>query len=166
MNRRLVVALITSSLFVASNVAAVGVAVRPTQLDLAAKTMRSEEGEFVVINVDEMPAIYQVAVDNWSNHVRFDANSFELQPGESRLVKFTVIFYNAGEFKTDISITARPLGSSGLTTMGGVKLPVVFQVTGIPAWLIVVLLICLIILAVVLLIIRVKQNRQLKIKLN
>lgn len=147
------------SFLVASDVWAVGVAVKPTQLDLQGTTMRSVAGELLVVNIDRVPALYQMSADEFSDIISFDATDFQLQPQESRIVRFKGWFSNPGTFQTSISVAAKPLGNAGLAAASGVKVPVVIVISGVSLMMLVGGIISFCLLLTILLVVKLKTKQ-------
>ncbi|NUM25734.1 MAG: hypothetical protein HUU49_03905 [Candidatus Buchananbacteria bacterium] len=139
--------------------AAVGVAVKPVQLTLQGTTMRAAAGEFLVANVDQVPALYQVSADQFGDIISFDSADFQLQPQETRIVKFKAWFVSPGTFQTNISVAAKPLGNSGLAAASGVKVPLTITVGGISLMALIGLIMVFCLVLAILLMIRLKKKK-------
>jgi len=126
--------LLTSSLLFGFSAEAIGVGVKPRQIDLEVKTGREASTEFLVTNIGIEPAIYEVYADYFANRIKFEPVTFPLDPNDNQLVKVRVKSKIPGFFKTNISVIARPLGAGGIKTASGVKVPIVIHVLGIPVW--------------------------------
>lgn len=146
---------------------AVGVGVKPTRLDLSVKAGQELVTEFLVINVAEVPAMYQVYPDAMIDEIKVDPADFQLEPGSNKIVKIKVEIKNPGRFSTNISVVARPLGAGGLVAASGVKVPIEIVSSGIPFGGIILglLAICLVVIFTLLLIKRRKKPKRID-KLN
>jgi len=149
-------------LFFGHSTQAVGVGVKPKEIDLTVKIGRETVTEFLVMNVSDQPAIYQVYPDALEGEIKLGPSDFRLEPGGSQIVKASIIISGPGRYSTNISVVARPLGATGLVAASGVKVPITIDSSGIPIWWlgVGVVLACLVIIFVLLLIKR--RNHKLK----
>lgn len=113
---------------------AVGLIIKPTAVNISAWARTEAAAEFLVINIEAEPAIYQISPDIRPNEIKLEPADFQLEPNASQLVKVKVKISEPGRYKTDISIIARPMGAGGLTLASGVKLPLVIEVGGLAWW--------------------------------
>ncbi|MDX9893399.1 MAG: hypothetical protein RB292_03200 [Patescibacteria group bacterium] len=144
---------------VASSVQAVGLGVKPKKLEVQARSWQTVQTEFLVMNVSQEPGLYQVYADGLENKINFEPTEFKLEPGSSQVVKLTVKSIAAGIYSTNISVVARPLGSGGLISASGVKLPLVLTITRLDWFLVLAFgLVCLLVGYVVLWILRTKRR--------
>lgn len=151
-NLRACLLVVFLGLLFGNSVQAVGVGVKPKEIDLSVKAGQETVTEFLVMNVDKVPAMYKVSLDAMEDKIKINITDFVLEPNESKIVKVAVKIESPGRFSTNISVVARPLGAGGLTAASGVKVPITIAVSGIPFWLIVlgaVIVICLIVIFVV-----------------
>ena len=149
-------------------VQAVGVGVKPKAIDLSVQAGRETTTEFLVLNVADEPALYQIYPDALVDEIKISPTDFQLDPGASKIIKATVKMKSPGLFSTNISVVALPLGAGGLASASGVKLPLTIIASGWPPWLKIiglVLTICLV-LAFALLLIKRHKNKVKIIKLN
>lgn len=126
---------------------AVGVGVKPKEINLQIQTGKEVITEFLVINVSQEPALYQVYPDGLQKQIQLEPIDFQLEPDGSQIVKAKVIAKTPGRFSTNISVVARPLGAGGLTAASGVKVPITIIASGLPWWWLVlggVIIFCLI----------------------
>ena len=145
---------ITFSLLLGQSAQAVGVGVKPKEINLPVKVGRETVTEFLVINVAQEPAIYQIYPDALEDEIKIEPTDFQLESGGNQLVKAKIIIKTPGRFSTNISVVARPLGVGGLATASGVKIPVTITASGIPLWWLILglMIACLLIIFTVLLI--------------
>lgn len=145
---------IVFSLLLGNSTRAVGVGVKPKEIDLSIKVGKETETEFLVINVAEEPAMYQIYPDALIDEIKIEPADFQLEPGGNQIVKAKIKIKTPGRFSTNISVVARPLGVGGLAAASGVKVPITIIVSGIPLWWLVLglVVICVAIIFTVLLI--------------
>ncbi len=156
--------IIIVSLF-GSRVLAVGLSVKPKEIRLLAKTGQVSESEFLVMNIEDQPALYRIYADSLVANINLAPTEFTLAAGENQTVKLSAMFKNPGTFSTNISIVARPLGASGLVAASGVKLSVMAEVYGLAVWLkivFIILAVCFPVSFGVTLIIYLKKLRRIK----
>ena len=137
-------------LFGLNSVQAVGLIIKPTEINISARARTEAEAEFLVVNIEAEPAIYQISPDALLNEIKLEPADFQLEPNASQLVKVKVKISEPGRYQTNISVIARPLGAGGLTLASGVKLPLMIEVSGWPLWayfagVILLIIICLLI---------------------
>jgi len=119
---------------IAAPVFALGVGVKPKEINLDVAPGKKIETEILVMNVATEPAIYQVYPDALDDEIKISPNDFRLNPNESQIVKVKVEMKNTGKFATDISIVAHPVAAGGLSTGTGVKVPIMISVSGLAVW--------------------------------
>jgi len=162
MNKKVIIltSLLTFNLLLGPSAQAIGVGVKPKEINLAVKTEKEISTEFLVTNLSFEPGIYEVYADSFVNKIKFEPATFELAANSNQLVKVTVKSKTPGFFRTDISVVARPLGVGGIKTATGVKIPLAIDVSGIPLWwwILGAAIICLIDIFTVLLIKRHKKK--------
>ena len=152
--------LLAFSLLSGSNAQAIGISVKPKEINLEVKTEKEVGTEFLVTNLGLEPGIYEVYADSFGNKIKFEPSTFELAVGEDQLVKVIVKSSLPGFFRTNISVIARPLGVGGIKTATGIKIPTIIDVSGIPIWwwILGAVIICLIDIFTVVLIKRHKKK--------
>jgi len=139
----LLLPLILASLIVGQSVQAVGVGVKPKRIDLQVKAGKATNTEFLVMNVDEKPALYQIYPDALEKAIEIAPTDFLLDAQASQLVKVQVKIKTPGLFSTNISIVARPLEASGFSAASGIKLPITISSSGWSRWWLIIGLIIL-----------------------
>lgn len=147
--------------FSIGQVSAIGVGVKPKQIDLQVSSGQETSTEFLVVNVGSEPASYQVYPDGLQSSLKLAPTDFRLEPDGSQIVKVTANFKSPGRFATNISIVARPLAAGGLAAASGVKLPINVVVSGWPGWLLVLgaaIVLCLAAFFVV----KLRNNKKIK----
>ena len=139
--------IVVFSLGLGDSVQAVGVGVKPKEINLTVKTNKETMTEMLVMNVSAEPAIYQIYPDALVKEIKIEPTDFRLEPEGSQMVKVKVTLKSPGRFNTNISVIARPLGNSGFAAASGVKIPITIDSSGLPwIWLLAGLaLICLLI---------------------
>ncbi|HLC89987.1 MAG TPA: hypothetical protein VJG65_03425 [Patescibacteria group bacterium] len=137
MQRFLLVIIVSSFIIGFSGmVEAVGVMVKPKEINLTAAVGEKIKTEFLVINVATESALYQVKVDNQWPKIKLSPKEFLLFSGQSQIVKVSTRFFWPKNYLGEISVVARPPGASGLVTATGIKLPIAIKIYGLPWFLI------------------------------
>ena len=122
------------SLLYNQSVYAVGVGVKPKEIDLNVRVGQQVATEILVINISKEPALYSVSADALEDDIIISPQDFKLEADTNRLVTISVKMKTPGRFATNISVVARPLGAGGLTAASGVKLPLTITASGFPGW--------------------------------
>ncbi|MFA6410718.1 MAG: hypothetical protein WCW26_04050 [Candidatus Buchananbacteria bacterium] len=108
---------------------AIGVGVKPKEINLQAIVGREVISEFLVVNVSKEPAYYQIYADGLEKEIKLEPTDFRLEPDGSQIVKVKVNLKMPGRFNTNISVVARPLAGTGLAAASGVKIPITIVVS-------------------------------------
>ena len=140
---------------------AVGIGVKPQKLDLSVKVGKVTKTEILIMNVASQPAMYQIYPDSLSEEITVSPSDFKLNPNANQIVEIEIKIKRPGLFATNISAVARPLGSGGLVTGSGVKIPITINANGLPVlWIVlmVLLVVCLILIFIVILLYKKKGN--------
>lgn len=119
-------------LFLVNPVYAIGLGVKPTEINLKVVIGKPTETELLVMNVTNQPAYYQVYPDAFADQIMVGPTDFRLEPETSQIIKVKINPKNPGRFATNISIVARPLDAAGLSAASGVKVPITLEVSGLP----------------------------------
>jgi len=134
---------------------AVGVGVKPKEINLDLRAGKEVETEILVVNVSDEPAFYEVYLDAFENNINIEPSNFRLESSESQIVSLKVKINTPGRFGTNLSVVARPVAALGIPAGSGVKVPVDIVVSGLPVWWIIAgvfLIVCLLLVFVVILI--------------
>lgn len=137
---------------------AVGIGVKPKELNLKVVVGRETETEILVTNAGEEPALYQVYPDGLIGKIAVQPTDFRLEPNGSQIIKVIVRVRSPGKLTTNLSVIARPFSSSGFSAATGVKVPINIEASGIPWWWVVlgtIISVCLLVLFVI----RLKKKR-------
>ena len=134
---KILLSVIAFSFFVSQEVTAVGVMVKPKEINLTLAAGEKAKTEFLVINSANEPAIYQVILDGNDSAIKIQPAEFLLDAGQSQLVTLTARFFWPKNYSGEVSVVARPPGASGLVTATGIKLPIKIEVIGLPWFLII-----------------------------
>jgi len=110
-------------LSVAGFVFAIGLKVKPNELNMQGTMGSVVRREIVVENPDNNVALFEVYPDNFSDWILVKPASFTLESGKSQKVILEVKAKETGVFFTDISVVAKPLADSRLAVNSGVKIP-------------------------------------------
>ena len=106
---------------------AVGLAVRPSELNLAVNVRGETKTTLTVKNPSREVALIEVYPDELEKIVEVLPTSFVLESGEEQRILITVRPQDAGVFRTNMSVVANPLSPSGFHASGGVKIPLIIQ---------------------------------------
>lgn len=117
-----------------SAILAVGIAVKPKEINLKVTLNKKTETEILIINVAKEPALYQVYPDALTEMIAVAPTDFKLEPNGNQIVTITIKAKKLGLFATNISAVARPLGAGGLPAAAGLKIPITITASGIPFW--------------------------------
>ena len=112
----------------AANVQAVSISVKPKEIALKTKVNQVVEKELLVTNISNEALVYQVYTDSLQNEIQFSPNNFRLESGENKIVKVRIKGKKTGLTKTQISLLAKPLGSSDFTILSGAKIDLTYEV--------------------------------------
>lgn len=112
----------------ANNVQAVSISVKPKEIALKTKVNQIAEGELLVTNISNEVLVYRVYTDRPDNEIQFLPNNFRLESGENKIVKVRIKGQKTGLTKTQISLLAKPLGSSDFTILSGAKIDLTYEV--------------------------------------
>lgn len=115
-------------------VLAVSIGVKPTELNLNVKSGEEVEGDILVINTGKEPALYHVYPDGLNKKIIVRPSDFRLEAYSNQIVAIIAKSQYPGRFSTNLSITARPLGSSGVVVASGIKVPITVTSADIPFW--------------------------------
>lgn len=107
---------------------AVGLAVKPTKIDMLAVWGQETTKDLLVANTTNEPAAYRVYPDEYENIISVNPKDFRLLPNESQIVSLSVKARNLISRTTNISIVAQPLSGGSLKISSGVKIPLVMTV--------------------------------------
>ena len=116
----------------ASQASAVGVGVKPKEINLDIRAGKQTETEILVVNVSSEPAFYEVYPDALENKINLEPSNFRLEPDESQIVALKAKINTPGRFGTNLSIVARPVAASSFPAGSGVKVPISIIVSGLP----------------------------------
>lgn len=106
---------------------AVGLAVRPPELNLVADMGGQTTVALTVENPSREVALIEIYTDELEKIVKVSPASFLLESGDKQRVEISVKPAEAGMFRTNISVVANPLSEIGFRASGGVKIPLVIQ---------------------------------------
>jgi len=128
-------------------VRAVGIGIKPKEINLKAVVNKVTETEMLIVNVSAEAAMYKVTADAFEDIIIISPADFQLSPSSSQIIKIMVRPEKRGLFATNISAIARPMGAGGLSAASGVKVPITISVSGWRFWqlALAVLVICLIV---------------------
>lgn len=110
---------------------AVGVGVKPKNIDLPALVGRETKTELLIMNVDDQPAVYQLYPDALNDWIIIKPAELKLEANANQIVEVSVKVTTPGLFSTNISVVARSLSVNGFSAASGVKIPIVIRASGI-----------------------------------
>jgi len=144
------------------SVMAIGVGVKPKELNIKTEIGKAAAEEILIINPSDEPAFYSVSADNLKRKIAISPVDFLLEPNSSRIAVVIVKSWIPCKFNDNISVVSRPVNHTGLTAASGVKVPIVITAMDIPFWWIILEIVigsCLIIFFMVKL--RKKRNNKI-----
>lgn len=115
--------LISATLLAGSFVDAISLKVSPAEINITAVKGEPSQTILTVENPANNVAIYEVYADDFSDWITISPASFIL---ESKAKKEVIIQFESNEqgvFATDISVVAKPMTDSKITTNSGIKIP-------------------------------------------
>jgi len=137
------------NLLLAQTVFAVGVGIKPKEINVDVSIGEGSAVEILVTNSGEEPAVYQVYPDNYERKITISPADFRLDARASQIVKIVIKSWMPGEFNTNLSVVGRPVDNQELTVGSGVKVPINIKVQNLSKWQMVfggIIIICLLIL--------------------
>lgn len=121
--------LVITALITGSFANAISLKVSPAEISITVVKGELSQTQLTVENPANDVAIYEVYADDFSDWVIINPSSFIL---ESRAKKEVIVQFKPSEqgvFSTDISVVAKPMTDSRITTNSGVKIPLVINVS-------------------------------------
>lgn len=103
---------------------AVGLALQPVALRIAAEWGSTGSGEILVSNVTDQPAMYRVHNDAAGPELTAQPATFRLDPGGSQLVQLLYRPRWVADRQAMLAVVAWPLGRAGVRVASGVRYPV------------------------------------------
>lgn len=126
--RKILPILIIIFLLVANFVEAVAVKVSPSEIKIEANAGVLTEEEIIIENPGNNVALFEVYLDNFSDWIKTQPESFILESGKSQKVILEVKSEEIGVFLTMISVVAKPLSERKFKANSGVKIPLEIRV--------------------------------------
>ncbi len=126
--KKIIIIFILFFLFQAKNVAAIGVGVKPKEIDISAIMGKKIETKILIVNPDSEPYFYHVYPDSLAGKITINPADFRLEPNGSQTVTVAAKFWIPGMINTVISIVGKPLNKTGMSVSAGVKIPVSISV--------------------------------------
>jgi len=111
------------------DVHAIGLAVSPSRVELSSGLRDPVETTVAVENASNEVAYFEAYPDAFDAMIKITPKSFTLEAGESRSVLVSAESESLGQFKTELSIVARPLSETVYAAAGGIKIPFALTVT-------------------------------------
>jgi len=108
---------------------AIGLAVTPSQLNIESVPGESVEASVTVKNASDEVAYFEAFPDAFDSMIDISPRSFTLEAEEARTLTVRVENEVSGQFQTELSIVARPLGGTVYSAAGGVKIPLSLTTT-------------------------------------
>jgi hypothetical protein len=111
------------ALFASSSAQAVGLSVAPSELRIKAFTGDTSTVKLTVKNSSDKVSLFDVYPDDFDSAIKIMPSSFVIEGGESREIGVQVNLKEEGEYRTDISVVAKPLSDNSFRAGAGVKIP-------------------------------------------
>ena len=112
----------------------VGLAVTPSELKFVQTALESSWAKLSVRNASDEVTLFEVYPDDFESIVRASPSSFILEAGEKREGQIRSSFRQSGQYRTDISVLARPIAASSFNAAGGMKIPLTVSVSQASSW--------------------------------
>jgi len=123
------------SLLLPFSAGAVGVAVRPAELEVQASVGKEALVRINVSNPSSDVAIFEVYPDEFEQLIKITPSSFTLESGSEQYVSVKITPATEGRMQTNLSVVGRPLSTGAFGAGSGVKLPLVVIAKVAPAGL-------------------------------
>lgn len=107
---------------------ALGLQVKPAQLDLSLKAHQEASERLTIFNPSTEVSIFEVFLESFEAQIKTSPSSFILEAGESREVSILLDFSDTGFFETNVAVVSRALSKNSLNAAGGLKIPLKVQV--------------------------------------
>lgn len=120
-------------LFQVSLAWAVGLLVRPSELNFRSFPFFTNQKELTVINNTDVPAIYKIYPDSLKKNITVMPNEFQLNGNESKTVVVATKFLFPGKYYSTISAVARPMNAGQMAAASGVKIS--FKAVVVGTWI-------------------------------
>lgn len=112
----------------------VGLAVTPSELKVVQTAPENSPAKLIVKNASREVSLFEVYPDDFESIIRASPSSFILEAGEEREVNIQNNFRQEGQYRTDISVVARPIAASAFNAAGGMKIPLTVNVNQASSW--------------------------------
>ena len=109
-------------------VSAVGIAIQPATLRIAAEWGSESFGAILVSNVTRQPAMYTV-LPTQVGSLEIQPAAFRLDPGESQPITLQYRPRSFLDSRQMVTVVARPLDGRGISVASGVRYPVTLVAT-------------------------------------
>ena len=119
---------LAAALLFTKGAGAIGLEVSPPSLQATVSAGEDGNATLSVKNPSGEVTIIRVYPDDLEDFIKINPESFVLESGESRNVDLKLNFAQAGQFKTAISVVARPLSSEAFGAGSGLKIPLTIVV--------------------------------------
>ena len=124
----LILILIIISFFAVNSVKAVSVKVKPSEVKVETSASLFKK-EITIENPGNSVALFEVYLDNFSDWVKINPESFILEAGKSQKVILEIENKETGVFFTTISVVAKPLSEREFKANAGVKIPLEIRIS-------------------------------------
>ncbi|MEK7658954.1 MAG: hypothetical protein AAB352_03770 [Patescibacteria group bacterium] len=122
MVKKYILILVAIFIFAASYAGAVSIKVSPSEIKIKTGT-NSVKKEITIENPGNNVALFEVYVDNFSDWIKINPESFILNGGKSQKVALEIKNKETGIFSTMVSVVAKPLSDKEFSAAAGVKIP-------------------------------------------
>lgn len=113
---------------------AVGVGVRPQEIEIKSRVAEKTEARMWVTNTSNTPAIFSVTPDTLADWFKIAPNSFNLAGGAAQEVIITLNPQIDGAFATYLSLVASPITLDDVKAGTGLKVPVQLNILPSELW--------------------------------
>jgi len=127
--KRFIVILIAFSFLTPCLSQAAAVKIKPSEIKIDINAGVLVEEEIIIENPGVDVSLFEVYLDNFSEWIKINPESFILESGESQKVILEIENHETGIFSAMISVVAKPLSERKFRANAGVKIPLEIRIT-------------------------------------
>ncbi len=121
-------------LLVAAPTQAVGVGVRPQEIELKGRVAEMITARLWVTNASSVPGLFTVTADSLSSWFQIRPSAFNLAGRAAQEVTVSVLPETDGAFATFLSLVASPISRDEVKAGTGIKIPVTLSIRAGQPW--------------------------------
>ena len=127
--KRFIAILIAISFLTPNLAQAAAVKIKPSEIKIDISAGVLVEEEIIIENPGVDVFLFEVYLDNFSEWIKINPESFVLESGESQKVILEIKNHETGIYSAMISVVAKPLSERKFRTNAGVKIPLEVRIT-------------------------------------